>query len=153
MKIRAGDAAIVENWGGDSILRARVRRVEPFGFTKISALGIEEQRVNVVLNIVSPREEWEALGHGYQVDVRVVLWEDDEALRVPLTALFRDGDDWAIFVETDGRAALRKVEVGHTTSSDAEIISGLTEGEQVVVYPGENIREGVPIAARKREGA
>lgn len=129
-------------------MRARVRRVEPFGFTKISALGIEEQRVNVVLDIVSPREEWEALGHGYQVDVRVVLWEDDHVLNVPLTALFRDGKDWAIFVEEEGRAFRRIVEVGHTTSSDAEITSGLAEGEQIVVYPGEGLSDGIRIAAR-----
>ena len=129
-------------------MRARVRRVEPFGFTKISALGIEEQRVNVVLDIVSPRDEWETLGHGYQVDVRVVLWEDDTALKAPLTALFRNGDDWAIFVEEKGKARRRIVEVGYTTSSDAEIKTGLTEGEQIVVYPGEGIDEGVRIAAR-----
>ena len=148
VKIRPGNSALIENWGGDSSLRARVRRVEPFGFTKISALGIEEQRVNVVLDIVSPRDEWETLGHGYQVDVRVVLWEDDTALKAPLTALFRNGDDWAIFVEEKGKARRRIVEVGYTTSSDAEIKTGLTEGEQIVVYPGEGIDEGVRIAAR-----
>ena len=148
VKISPGDSALIENWGGNGALRARVRRVEPFGFTKISALGIEEQRVNIVLDIVSPREDWEALGHGYQVDVRVVLWEDEEALKAPLTALFRDGEDWAIFVEEAGKARRRIVEVGRTTSSDAEIVSGLTAGEQIVVYPGEGIDEGVRIAAR-----
>lgn len=148
VKVRAGNAALIENWGGESALRAQVRRVEPFGFTKVSALGIEEQRVNVVLNLVSPRGEWEALGHGYQVDVRVVLWEDDHALKAPLTALFRDGEDWAIFVEEEGKARRRLVKVGHTTSSDAQIISGLSEGERIVVYPGKGVNEGVRIAAR-----
>lgn len=148
VKIGPGDAAHIENWGGGTPLKARVRRVEPFGFTKISALGIEEQRVNVVLDIVSPREEWEALGHGYQVDVHVVLWEDDAALKVPVTSLFRNGADWAIFVEEEGIARRRIVEVGYTTSSDAQILSGLAEGERIVVYPGEGIDDGVRIAAR-----
>ncbi len=148
VKIGPGDAAHIENWGGGTPLKARVRRVEPFGFTKISALGIEEQRVNVVLDIVSPREEWEALGHGYQVDVHVVLWEDDAALKVPVTSLFRNGADWAIFVEEEGIARRRVVEVGYTTSSDAQILSGLAEGERIVVYPGEGIDDGVRIAAR-----
>lgn len=148
VKIRAGNAALIENWGGEGVLQAIVQRVEPFGFTKVSALGIEEQRVNVVLDISSPTDEWEALGHGYQVDVRVVLWEDLEALKAPVTALFRNGDSWAIFVAEEGIARRREVEVGHTTSTDAEILSGLVEGEQIVVYPGEGVDEGVRIAAR-----
>ena len=148
VKVRPGSPALIENWGGETALQARVRRIEPFGFTKISALGIEEQRVNILLDLVSPRDAWEALGHGYQVDVRVVLWENDEVLRAPLTALFRDGEDWAIFVEEAGKATKRIVEIGHTTSNHAEIISGLTEGEQIVVYPGRGIEEGKKIAAR-----
>ena len=114
----------------------------------MSALGIEEQRVNVLLDLVSPREDWLSLGHGYQVDVRIVLWEDSQALRVPLTALFRDEKDWAIFVAEAGRATKRIVEIGHTTSNYAEVISGLTELELIVVYPGRGIDEGVKIAAR-----
>jgi len=148
VRVRPGNAALIENWGGDDALKARVRRVEPFGFTKVSALGIEEQRVNVVLDIVSPHTEWEALGHGYQVDVRVVLWEDADALKVPLTALFREGADWAIFVDEGGKARRRIVEVGNTTSNSAEILSGLTEGERIVVYPGEGVDDGVRISSR-----
>ncbi len=148
VKIKPGYAAIVENWGGENELRAQVRRVEPLGFTKISALGIEEQRVNVILDIVSPAEEWAALGHGYQVDVRVVLWEGDSVLKAPLTALFRQGADWAVFVDQDGKARLRIVEVGNMTSSSAEVLSGLEAGERIVVYPGEGIADGVKIASR-----
>lgn len=148
VKIEAGDSALVENWGGDVDLHARVSRVEPFGFTKVSALGIEEQRVNVVLDMVSPRKEWQALGHGYQVDVRIILWEGESVLQVPLTALFRDDEDWALFVNDNGKARKRMVKVGHKTATDAEILSGLRSGEQIVVYPSENIDQGVRIAAR-----
>ena len=148
VKVKPGSAALIENWGGDTPLRARVRRVEPFGFTKISALGIEEQRVNVVLDIVSPRDEWEALGHGYQVDIRVILWQHDRVLRAPLTALFRDGEEWAIFVEESGKAAKRRIEIGHTTPKYAEIVNGLVENELIVVYPAGNIHDGTKISAR-----
>ena len=120
VKVQPGQGAIIENWGGGSQLRARVRLVEPFGFTKISALGIEEQRVNIVLDLISPRQQWANLGHGYQVDVRVVLWEDQNVLKVPLTALFRVGEDWALFVLEDGKAVRRIVEIGtHQALLDA----------------------------------
>ncbi len=148
VKIRPGQRAIIENWGGDSQLNARVRLVEPFGFTKISALGIEEQRVNVVLDIVSPRDRWSSLGHGYQVDIRVVLWEGQNVLKVPLTALFRVGEDWALFVREESKAVRRIVEVGNRTVREAQVLSGLTSGEQVVVYPGEGIDDGVRIRSR-----
>ena len=149
VKVQPGQGAIIANWGGGSPLQARVRRVEPFGFTKISALGIEEQRVNVVLDIVSPREQWANLGHGYQVDVRIVLWGKQDVLKTPLTALFRVGEDWALFVYEDGRAIRRIVEVGYRTAREAQVISGLTSGEQVVVYPSEGIDDNVRISHRK----
>lgn len=148
VKIQPGNLAVIENWGGATPLQARVRRVEPFGFTKISALGIEEQRVNVLLDIISPHTDWQALGHGYQVDVRVVLWQQDKALRAPLTALFRVDEKWALFVEEDGRAVQRMVEVGHTSAKHAEVVSGLSEGEKIVVYPGRDVEEGTRIAGR-----
>ncbi|MCG8588015.1 MAG: HlyD family efflux transporter periplasmic adaptor subunit [Proteobacteria bacterium] len=148
VRVRPGQSALLENWGGDGALRARVRRVEPFGFTKVSALGIEEQRVNVVLDIVSPRADWRRLAHGYQVDVRIVLWENDGVIGVPLTALFRSGDGWALFVSESDRAVLRAVQVGHRTDRDAEIVEGLMEGEEIVVYPGEEVEEGARLARR-----
>jgi len=148
VKVSPGDAALIENWGGATALQAKVRRVEPFGFTKVSALGIEEQRVNVILDILSPREEWPSLGHGYQIDVRIILWQNSEVLQVPMTALFREGDDWAIFVNQDGRARRRIIELGHSTSEQAQILAGLTEGDEIVVYPGEGIDDDVRIIAR-----
>ena len=125
-----------------------MRRVEPYGFTKVSALGIEEQRVNVVIDLTSPREQWERLGHGYQVEARVVLWQGDDAVTVPLTALFRDRDDWAVFVDDGGRASLRHVKVGHRSSIDAEIVDGLAAGERVVLHPSDRVVAGVRIATR-----
>ena len=148
VKVQPGQSAIIDNWGGERSIRARVRRVEPFGFTKISALGIEEQRVNVVLDIVSPRAYWASLGHGYQVDVQIILWENQNVLKAPLTSLFRVGKDWALFVREDGKAVRRSVEVGHRTAREAQVISGLDTGEQVVVYPGEGIDDGVRIRGR-----
>lgn len=148
VKVRAGQKAFIENWGGDGSLLARVRRVEPFGFTKISALGIEEQRVNVVLDIASPPADWRRLAHGYQVSVRIVLWENDAVIAVPLTALFRSGDRWALFVSENGRAVRRPVRVGRRTDREAEIVEGLREGEEIVVYPGEEIHEGSRLARR-----
>lgn len=148
VKVEPGHRALIENWGSDRTLQARVRRVEPFGFTKVSALGIEEQRVNVVLDIVSPRDEWRRLGHGYQVDVRVVLLEDDRALKVPLTALFRSGDKWAVFAVEDGLATQRVVAVGQRTVGEAQILSGLVDGDSIIVYPSESIDEGVRVLAR-----
>lgn len=148
VKVSKGDRALITNWGGDHELEARVRRVDPFGFTKVSALGIEEQRVNVLLDIVSPEEVWENLGHGYQVDVRIVLWEDDNVLKVPLTALFREGEDWAVFVSDDGKAVRRRVEVGYRTDKEGQIVGGLEVGELVVAYPGEGIEEGIRVIGR-----
>ena len=148
VKIRSGDRALIENWGGDDVLDARVRLVEPFAFTKVSALGIEEQRVNVVLDIVAGDNNDHALGHGYKVDVRVVLWEAAEALKVPITALFRDGDRWAVFVETGGRARQRHVDVGHMTATEAEVLAGLADSDRIVVYPGEGVGEGTRIVER-----
>ncbi|MDJ0788286.1 MAG: HlyD family efflux transporter periplasmic adaptor subunit [Myxococcota bacterium] len=148
VRVEAGQRALIENWGGERPLEARVRRVEPFGFTKVSALGIEEQRVNVVLDIASPPPEWTRLGHGYQVDVRIIQWEGADVLQVPVTALFRDGGGWAVLVRDDGRAARRVVELGHRNDRHAEIVEGLAAGDEVVVYPGEGIREGARIERR-----
>jgi HlyD family secretion protein len=148
VKVSPGDEAIIENWGGGTSLAARVRRIEPFGFTKTSALGIDEKRVNVVLDLVSPRDQWQALGHGYQVDVRIVLWRADRTVKVPLTALFQDDGDWALFIEEQGRAVKRAVKVGAMNEDEAQIESGLAEGERFVIYPGIALEEGIRLAAR-----
>ena len=146
VKVEPGQRVIIERWGGDAPLVGRVRIVEPFGFTKISALGIEEQRVNVVIDLTSDESEWQKLAHGYQVDLRIVLWESDDTLIVPLLALFRDGSEWSVFVESDGRAELRNVEIGRRNSLDAEVLGGLEAGERVVLYPGERVSAGARIA-------
>jgi HlyD family secretion protein len=148
VKVEAGQRVIIESWGGDEPLEGRVRLVEPFGFTKVSALGIEEQRVNVVIDLVSPMEEWSRLAHGYQVDARVVLSEAQAVLKLPLTALFRDGDSWAVFVDSGGRAELRRIEIGRRNSVAAEIVAGLEEGERVVLHPSDRVVDGARIAAR-----
>jgi HlyD family secretion protein len=148
VRVEAGQRVIIDRWGGDDALEGRVRLVEPFGYTKISALGIEEQRVNVVIDLVSDEQKWERLAHGYQVDVRIVLWEEDDALTVPLLALFRDGDKWAVFVDADGRAELRHVEIGRRNSLDAEVVSGLEAGERVVLHPSDRVLPGIRIAGR-----
>ncbi len=148
VKVEPGQRVIIERWGGDAPLAGRVRLVEPSGYTKISALGIEEQRVNVVIDLASDESEWQRLAHGYQVDVRIVLWESDDTLVLPLLALFRQGPDWSVFVEADGRAELRKVQIGRRNSLDAEVLGGLEAGERVVLYPGDRVSAGVRIAER-----
>ncbi|MEE8523844.1 MAG: HlyD family efflux transporter periplasmic adaptor subunit, partial [Thermoanaerobaculia bacterium] len=124
VKIRRGQRVLIEQWGGDRPLDGVVRRVEPYGFTKISALGVEEQRVNVVIDFDDPREAWEALGDGYRVEVRVIVWESDDVIKVPTSALFRRGDQWAVFVLADGKAAERQVEIGERNGLEAEVKSG-----------------------------
>jgi HlyD family secretion protein len=148
VRVMSGQRVIIEGWGGDASLSGRVRRVEPFGFTKISALGIEEQRVNVVVDLTTPPEQWDRLGHGYQVDLQIVLWESEAVITLPLTALFRMGDQWAVFVETDGYAQRRKVVLGKRNGLKAEIISGIEVGDHVIMYPSDAIDEGVRVTER-----
>jgi len=148
VKVLAGQRVVIEEWGGDAPLAGRVRRVEPFGFTKVSALGIEEQRVNVIVDFTDPPERWQRLGHGYRVDARIVLWEGKDILKVPVPALFRDGDRWAVFVEEDEKAQRRLVEIGGRNGLEAEIVSGLAAGQRVVLHPGDRIVDGVGLIAR-----
>jgi HlyD family secretion protein len=147
VKIEAGQRVIIDNWGGDHPLEGSVRLVEPFGFLKISALGIEEQRVNVIVDFAGDNG-WEKLGHGYQVETRVVLWDSDDVLAVPLTALFRDGEQWALFVEEGGRAVLRDVQVGQKNGVFAEIREGVAAGERVVMHPSDRVSDGTRIRSR-----
>ena len=148
----------IERWGGPTPLAGRVRRVEPAAFTKISALGVEEQRVNVLIDLTSPRETWQALGDGYRVGVRIVVVARDDVLLVPVSAVFPrpgaagEGDDasrrMAVFAIENGRARLREVEIGGRNGNDAWIVSGLRAGERVIVYPGDAVAEGVRVEAR-----
>ena len=119
VRIEPGRPVLIEQWGGDRALAGRVRRVEPYGFTKISALGVEEQRVNVVIDFEDVRGAWEALGDGYRVEVRAVIWEENDVLKVPTSSLFRDGDDWAVYTVTRDTAALTHVEIGQRNGLEA----------------------------------
>ena len=138
VKVRSGAEIIVEDWGGDTPLRARVRRVEPSGFTKVSALGVEEQRVNVLGDFVGGAG---GLGDGFRVEVRIVVWEAPEVVRVPGSALFRRGDSWSVFVAEGGRARSRDVEIGQRSSLDTEVRSGLTPGDLVILHPSDRIHD------------
>jgi HlyD family secretion protein len=148
VRITAGMPARIEQWGGGTPLRARVRRVEPSGFLKVSALGVEEQRVWVILEFADPRAAWEALGDGYRVEARVIVSDAADVLTVPVSSLFRRGSDWAVFVVQDGRASLRKVEVNRRNGTKAEIVKGLRGGERVVVHPPDSLSDGVRITER-----
>ncbi|MBT8443166.1 MAG: HlyD family efflux transporter periplasmic adaptor subunit, partial [Gammaproteobacteria bacterium] len=142
VRVEAGQRALIEAWGGDVPLEGVVTRVEPFGFTKISALGIEEQRVNVRIDLSGPPEEWQRLGHGYRVEPRIILAESGDVLKVPRSALFRDGQRWAVFVDGGGMARMKHVELGLENDLEAEIVAGLESGERVVVQPSDRVTEG-----------
>jgi len=148
--IRTGAAVRLDVGAGERVLDGRVRRVEPSAFTKISALGVEEQRVNVVVDIVSAREQWRSVGDGYRVDARIVVHREENALRVPVSALFRDGGGWAVFVAADGVARVRAVNVVRRGTSLALVDKGVDEGDQVIVYPGEAVRDGARVRTATR---
>jgi HlyD family secretion protein len=148
VKVRPGQRVLVEQWGGERTLEGRVRRVEPAGFLKISALGVEEQRVNVIVGLEDPPEARPALGDAYRVEVRVVVFEEKETLKVPTSSLFRKEAKWAVFAADGGRARLRTVEVGRRNGLEAQILSGVAEGEAVVVHPSDRLEDGGRIAPR-----
>jgi HlyD family secretion protein len=141
----AGGARVEMDAGAGLHLTGRVRRVEPAAFTKVSALGVEEQRVNVIVDIASPPERWRGLGDQFRIDARIIIFERRDAVIVPVAALFRDTDQWAVFVATDGHARMRRVKVGGRTPSDAWIEEGLVAAERVIVYPGDSVADGKPI--------
>jgi HlyD family secretion protein len=142
--IAPGAKVELEQWGapGASDLLARVRLVEPAAFTKVSALGVEEQRVNVIADLLTPPGERRNVGDAFRVEARIIVWETDQALKVPAGALFRRGDQWAAFVLADGRAQLRPVTVGRSSGTETQILDGLKEGEQVILYPGSRVHAG-----------
>ncbi len=151
VRVRPGAEARVESWGGETVLGARVRRVDPAAFTKVSALGIEEQRVNTVLDLVGPAADRRRLGHAFRVYVRIVLWRGD-VLRVPLAALFRQGTDWAVFRVVDGKAALTRVTIGHRDARHAEVTGGLAVDDVIVLHPSDRIEDGVGLEERTAVG-
>ena len=147
VQMQAGTRVILKRWGGDP-LNGVVRLVEPVGFTKISALGVEEQRVLVIVDITSPPQSWSRLGDGYRVEAEFILWQGDNVLQVPVSALFRVQEEWATFVVVDGRARLRSVKIGRRGSLDAEVLSGLDENDVVITHPGDTVADGVRVRSR-----
>ena len=149
VRIRPESRVIIDQWGGEATLDAVVTRVEPQGVTEVSALGVEEQRVTVRASLTSPPEQWTGLGSGYRVLARFVVWEDDDVLQVPNSALFRSGDGWAVFTVRDGRAAHRAVQVGQQSALTAQIVNGLVEGDRVVVHPPNELEDGSRVSVRE----
>jgi HlyD family secretion protein len=149
-RVRPGDRVAITQWGGDAPLAARVVRVEPFGRLKISALGIEEQRVNVVIAFdPAARAQAARLGHGYQIDATIILWEAGDALRVPIGALFRGGDGgWRVLVVTAGRAREHALKIGRLNDEFGQVLAGLAAGDEVIVNPGNALRDGARVRAR-----
>ena len=148
VQVRPGTEVMIFGWGGDGPLAGRVRLVEPSGFTKPSALGVDEQRVNVVVALTDPRERWAALGDGYRVETRLVLWQASDVVKAPQGAVFRHGDGWAAFRIDDGRASLIPVQVGHRGDAEVEILSGLAPGVAVAVHPGDRVKAGARVEPR-----
>jgi HlyD family secretion protein len=152
-QVSAGAAVRLLNWGGAAPLIGRVRRIEPWGFTKVSALGVEEQRVNVLVDIVSPRQEWATLGEGYRLDAEIEVYRNDEALTVPTGALFRVGEGWFVYrVSPEHRASRVPVTIGHRNDRSAEVLVGLKEGDRVVVYPSDALRENARVSMNQVQG-
>ncbi|HON58648.1 MAG TPA: efflux RND transporter periplasmic adaptor subunit [Smithella sp.] len=149
VKIKEGTKVLLKHWGGEQTLAGKVRRVEPAGFTKISSLGVEEQRTLVLVDITSPRPLWQKLGDGYRLEAHFVVWEDDNVLQIPASALFRSGSDWAVFVAEKGKVRKRIVEVGQRSGLAAQVLSGLRENEKVIAYPDDSIADGTSIKPRK----
>jgi HlyD family secretion protein len=147
--IPPGTKVEFDQWGGSEPLIGRVRLVEPAAFTKVSALGVEEQRVNVVADLVTPPEQRRNVGDNFRVEARIIVWESEEALKVPAGALFRQGDQWAAYVVAEGRARLRTVKIGHSSGTETQVLEGLKEGEEVILYPGSRVKDGQRVRPMK----
>ncbi len=155
VKVEPGMQVLIEGWGGELVdgrettLLGRVRHVEPSGFTKISALGVEEQRINILVDPDGSEDGWPALGDGYRAELRIVIWESDKVLIVPTGALFREDGSWRVFVVQEGETHLRTVKLGHRNGLQAEVLDGLSPGEQVVLYPSELVTAGTQVDTRQ----
>lgn len=149
VQVIAGNRVLITNWGGTSDLEGSVSRIDPYGFTKYSALGVEEQRVETTIQFSDPERDLGNLGHGYRVEVRIVVWEADETMIVPSSALFRQNRDWAVFAVADGRAVLRRVSIGQNNGVDAQLLDGLATGDQVILFPSANLEDGQRVSRRE----
>jgi HlyD family secretion protein len=148
VRISPGDKVLLEQWGGEKPLAGRVRLVEPSAFTKVSSLGVEEQRVNVIIDFEEPPDKRRTLGDAFRVEAKIIIWESPDVLRVPIGALFRHDDDWAVFVIRDGRARLQVLKIGHRNSLNAEVLDGLNEQDEIVMHPSDQVVDGVRIVRR-----
>jgi HlyD family secretion protein len=148
VRIHPGTRVVFERWGGEGALEGVVRVIEPAGFTKVSALGVEEQRVWVIVAFTSPATQWQRLGDGYRVEASFIVWEGQDLLQIPGSALFRDGDGWAVYVVEQGKAVRRTVQTGQRTGLSAQIVEGIQVGEKVISHPDDRIRAGVRVTAR-----
>jgi len=148
VKIAPGQPVLIERWGGSRTIHGQVRRVEPSGFTKISALGVEEQRVNVLVDLDDPPSAFQQLGDRFRVEVRVIAWEAADVLQVPIGSLVRDGERWSVFVARGGRAVHTSVTIGHRNDAEAEVLTGLTVGDRVITFPGDDVSDGVAVQAQ-----
>lgn len=148
VQVTVGDRVILRDWGGANDLQGEVRRIDPYGVTKYSALGVEEQRVRVEIALLNPVDQRPALGHGYRLEAAIIIWQATDILTVPSSALFREHGQWSVFVAQDGTAQLTPVEVGKSDGILSEVVGGLTAGDQVVLYPSAAIANGSAIVAR-----
>ena len=152
VQVRPGDPVIITNWGGDGDLKGRVERIDPYGYTKYSALGVEEQRVKVTIRFTGDSTRRDGLGHGYRVEVRIVIWEGEDVTLVPSSALFRHRNDWAVFrVTEDGVAQLQIVRIGPDNGTVAQLRDGLSPGDRVVLFPSASLSDGQRVAQRRVE--
>lgn len=148
VRIQPGTPVVFARWGGEGALKGVVKAVEPAGFTKVSALGVEEQRVWVIVAFTSPSSQWQRLGDGYRVEASFILWEQPDVLQIPASALFRDGNDWYVYRVEQGKAVRRSVQIGQRTGLHAQVISGMEAGEQVISHPDDRVRDGARVVAR-----
>jgi len=148
VQMEPGQPTLIDRWGGGEVLRGSIRRIEPSGFMKVSALGVEEQRVNVIVDFDDPEEAWKSLGSEYRVEVRVITYDTDDALLVPMSAVFPNDGGWAVFIAGAETAELRPIEIGERNGTMAEVLSGLSAGEPVIVYPSDDVSDGVLIEDR-----
>jgi len=148
VQVELGHLVIIEDWGGPAPLDGEVIRIDPFGVTKVSALGVEEQRVPITVALTSPANERRGLGHGYRVEARIVVWAAEDVIRVPASALFRVGERWAVFAERDDRAVQEEVKIGRANGVTAEVLEGLDPGDRVVLYPSAAVTDDISISRR-----
>jgi HlyD family secretion protein len=148
VRIVSGAKVLFDRWGGDKPLQGIVRVIEPTGFTKISALGVEEQRVRVIADFSSPRAQWQRIGDGYRVEARFVVWEEADVLQIPTSALFRHDSGWAVFVAEGGRARLRAIQTGQRNGLQVQVLANLQAGERVIAHPDDKISDGIRVKSR-----